>query len=97
MKEKLTKIILAGVAAAVLCVPLIADARGRGNGHGLGNGFTGTGFAPYGTSIGATGATSRQGIRDGSPANPDQMGTAAPNFSGSSSGPGLEKSNKRSR
>jgi hypothetical protein len=92
VKKQLTKIILAGAMAAVLAVPMIADARGRGQGDGLGNGFGGVGFGAGGVSVGGPGVSSRQGPQDDS-----SVFVGAANIRGHSSGPGLDTGNKGSR
>ena len=93
MKKSWTKIVLAGVMALVLVIPLIADALGRGD-DGVGNS---SGITQGGGSMGVPVINSRQGIQGGSVGIPDQNSVMVPNFSGSSSGPGLDNGKRRSR
>ena len=95
MKEHPAKIVLAAVMVLMLVIPLIANARSRGD-DGVGNPGA-FGFDRGGGPMGVPAINSRQGIQDGSIGNPDQTGVVVPNFSGSSSGPGLDNGNRRSR
>jgi hypothetical protein len=93
MRNRLIKITLAGAIATLLMLPFLADARSNTD-DGVTNASGAFGYGPGSGSNRVPVINSRQGIQ-GTPANADQVGAGAPNFSGTSSGPGLE--NKRSR